>query len=255
MKKLRNSVIAKCVAWLLCIPSIMGTVMLGICLVVGVCDGLWDQTREEAVKDAYEVANAAYSREAFWNRGNSAYTERLRTHGFKYGIVRSDSIAEVDFHDRLSYLETNMTEEELAELDFDQLFLYLFIAKSDGSSTGMPMRYYGNYMDVSELDITSSELSSEDSAWSYLYADRICYDVTKGIVYYRAEGNYYPAQNVSLCYDGGAGKTVYNYTYDFNQMGYKLSYKSPADGTIWAEEYADAEVPVEARAGEAAAWE
>ena len=240
VKRLRYSIIAKFMAWLLCIVSVMGTAVLGICLVYGVCDGLWEMTREEALRDAYRYANMNYSVRAFGNRGNSSYAESLRREFFKYGIIKSNGLEGVDFHDKLTYLDTNMTEQELAAINPDELFLYLFVETANGSRSSEVMEYYGNYDDITVLTVESNNLI-EDSGWSYLYADRICYDVTKGIVYYRAEGNYYPVQNVSLCYDGSAGKTVYNYNYDFNQMGYRLSYKSPADGTIWEEESADAE--------------
>ncbi|MDE7204099.1 MAG: HAMP domain-containing histidine kinase [Lachnospiraceae bacterium] len=223
--KLRNSVIAKITAWMFCIASIMGTVVLGICLAYGICDGLLEQTREEALKSIYRYANMTYSREAFWNRGNSIYAESLREEYFKYGIIKSDSLAEVDFHDRLSYLDTNMTDEELANIISDQLFIYLLVEKGNGSLAGIPMEYYGDYGDMASLAVESDALI-KDSEWTYLYADRICYDVAKGIVYYRAEGNYYPVQNVSLCYDGSEGKKVYNYNYDFNNRGYMLNYQS-----------------------------
>ncbi|MDE7418341.1 MAG: HAMP domain-containing histidine kinase [Lachnospiraceae bacterium] len=223
--KLRNSVIAKITAWMICIASIMGTVVLGICLAYGIFDGLLEQTREEALKSIYKYANMDYSREAFWNHGNSTYAENLRREYFKYGIIKSDSLAEVDFHDRLSYLDTNMTDEELANIVSDQLFLYLLVEKANGSLTGMSMEYYGDYEDMASLAVESDALI-KDSEWTYLYADRICYDVAKGIVYYRAEGNYYPVQNVSLCYDGSEGKKVYNYNYDFNNQGYMLNYQS-----------------------------
>jgi len=225
VKKLRCSVMAKITAWLLCIVSVMGTVVMGICLMVCVREGLWEQTREEALKDAYQFVNRRYSVDAFGNRGNSAYAERMREEFFKYGIIKSNGLEGVDFHDRLSYLDTNMTEQELADLNPDDLFLYLFVETADGSRSGEPMEYYGNYEDIASLAVESGSLI-RDSGWSYLYADRICYDVAEGILYYRAEGNYYPVQNVSLSYNGSQGMTVYNYNYDFNHNGYRLNYRS-----------------------------
>ncbi len=225
MKRLRYSIVAKLTAWLLCIVSVMGTAVLGICLVAGVYAGLWEQTREETLKDAYRYANMRYSVGAFDNRGNSAYAEKLRREFFKYGIIRSNGLEGVDFHDKLTYTDTNMTEQELAGLNPDELFLYLFVETSNGYSTREVLDYYGNYEDIASLSVESSNLI-ESSGWSYLYADRICYDVAEGILYYRAEGNYYPVQNVSLCYDGSQGRMVYNYNYDFNHNRYKLNYRS-----------------------------
>lgn len=225
VKKLRNSVMAKIMAWLLCVASIMGTVVLGICLILGIGYDLLGQTREDTLKEIYRDANITYSINAFQNRGNSAYAEKLREEYFKYGIIRSDSLEGVDFHDRLSYLDTNMTDQELACIEPNQLFLYLLVERADGSQSGEVMEYYGDFEDIASLTVKSNNLI-QDSGWSYLYADRICYDVAKGIIYYRADGNYYPVQNVSLRYDGSEGEMVYNYIYDYNNEGYKLNYQS-----------------------------
>lgn len=239
MKKLRSSVMAKIAAWLLCIISVMGTLVLGLFLMFGLCEDMFELTREEALERQYKYANMAYSREAIWNRGSSNYARQLREDGFKYGIVERDSLEGVDFHDSSAYLDTNMTDKELLELDPDRLFLYLYLLGSDGTSRGIPMEYYGDYEDAARLDAISDDLVSSDLGWSYLYADRICFDTAEGIVYYRAEGHYYPVQTISLCHDGRDGRMVYTYSYDFQDQGYRLSGKAPARGSIWAEEAAD----------------
>lgn len=236
VKKLRYSIVAKCLAWLLCIVSAMGTGVLGLCLAGGVSGGMWEMTREEALENSYRYANMNYSVMAFGNRGSSAHAEELREEFFKYGIIKSNGLEGVDLHDKMSYLDTNMTEQELADLNLDELFLYLFVETVNGSRVSEVMEYYGDYEDIASLAVESSKLI-EDSGWSYLYADRICYDVAEGVLYYRAEGNYYPVQNVSLCYDGSQGAMVYNYNYDFDTRGYKLNFES-FDTAIF-DEYTD----------------
>ena len=225
MKKLRNSVTAKITAWLFCIISIMGIVTLGFGLIYGICEGLFELTRDEALQKVYRNANITYSINAFRNRGNNAYAEKLRQEYFKYGIIKADSLEGVNFHDRLSYLDTNMTDQELVDIDSNQLFLYLCVKRANGSLSGEVIEYYGDYEDIASLAVDSDRLI-EDLTWTYLYADGICYDEAKGIVYYRAEGSYYPVQNVSLCYDGSEGRTVYNYIYDFENKGYQLNDQS-----------------------------
>lgn len=236
VKKFRYSIVAKCLAWLLCIVSAMRTGVLGLCLAGGVSGGMWEMTREEALENSYRYANMNYSVMAFGNRGSSAHAEELREEFFKYGIIKSNGLEGVDLHDKMSYLDTNMTEQELADLNLDELFLYLFVETVNGSRVSEVMEYYGDYEDIASLAVESSKLI-EDSGWSYLYADRICYDVAEGVLYYRAEGNYYPVQNVSLCYDGSQGAMVYNYNYDFDTRGYKLNFES-FDTAIF-DEYTD----------------
>ena len=43
VKKLRYSIVAKCLAWLLCIVSAVGTGVLGLCLACGVYGGMWER--------------------------------------------------------------------------------------------------------------------------------------------------------------------------------------------------------------------
>ena len=57
-----------------------------------------------------------------------------------------------------------------------------------------------------------------------LYADRICYDVTGGIFYYRAENKYYPVQNVRIAVkvqeEDGYYENYYPFTFDNDKNVY-----------------------------------
>lgn len=238
VKKLRESLIAKIIAWVLCVASVLGAAALGICLFAGVSENWFGKTRSEALKNAYEHVNAIYSRQTFDEIGNNFWGRAMRENYFQYGVVKSDSLSGVNLRDSRSYLDTNMTDEELANLDLDSLFLYQMSQDENGSRDGFRMGYYGNYEDLSELDITAGDLYS-DSGWSYHYADMICYDAAEGILYYRADGNFYPVQNVSLCYSNSEEATIYSYQYDFTQTKYRLVGKSAADGVEWTDAYTD----------------
>lgn len=244
MKKLRESLIAKMAAWIICTAAALGSAVLGLCILLGISDDMFHKTRDDMLKRAYENANMEYSEQVVYNMGSRDLGQALRDNCFKYGIIKSDSLKGVNFHDRLSYLETNMTEEELKNMDVDKLFLYQLV-HNEQNSMGTWQGYYGSYEDISALDVSGSNLIDEFSTeWTSLYADRICYDVTKGILYYRAEGNYYPVQNVSLRYNGSEGQTIYDYSYDFGSKAYRLNYKSSGEGTVWTDEIA--EIPEEA---------
>ena len=229
---------AKFAAWVMCIVSAMGCAVLGVCVIVQMMEG---STRSEMLKNAYESVNADYSIDVInhldFNQNN--YGEYLRNQYFKCGIINSDSLKDINFHSRNSYLETNLTDSELENLDPDQLYLCRVFRDYDGYRHNMIMGYYGDYNDIAVLD--GRELDSHYSTWEYLYADRICFDTVKGIFYYRAEGSYYPVQNVSLCYDGTEGKMIYNYQYDFGKRGYRLNERRQGDGTARADKFASAE--------------
>ncbi len=227
MDRLKQSVIAKIIAWILCVTSVLGAVALGALTMIGIGENLFDKTYDEAMHRIYETVNIDYSIKAFRNRENSTYAKMLAENYFQYGIIKSNSLEDINFNDKLSYVETNISDEELKNLDPKKLFLYQIKNNHDGTMIeGFSVGYYGDYDNISATDAENSDSSEYSSEWTYLYADGICYDITKGIVYYRAEGNYYPVQNISLNFNG----IVYNYNYDFEKEAYKLNYTRPYEG-------------------------
>lgn len=232
VKKLRESLLAKFIARILCVVSVMGCALLGFCFLIGVSENLADKTRYEVLQSVYENINVRYSMEAVdsFCFGNSRHKEYLRENYFKYGILKSDNLRNVDFHKLNSYQETNMTGDELAALEPEQLYLCKIIKDTEGGLYDTEIGYYGNNMD--------SDAGHDDSVvqLTYHYADRICYDLAKGIIYYRAEGNYYPVQNVFLYYEAQDKQMVYNYVYDFTNKVYQLMDKKAVKDIPWREE-------------------
>lgn len=232
MKRLKESVMAKIIAWILCVVSVIGSVVLGIFVLLGIEEEMFYKTREELLGEAYESVNVYYSQKAVDNRGDSAYAEILRENCFKYGIIKGDSLKDIDFHDIQSYMETNMTEEELKAVDVDKLYL-CGVVTGNGYSDWSGWGYLGENEPIRSGDMEQYmtqyrvEVSKGWSEWTSLYADRICYDEVKGILYYRAENKFYPVQNFSLWYDGRGrdAQVEYNYSYDFDAKGYRLNYK------------------------------
>ncbi len=229
VKKLRKSILAKLSARILCILSVMECVILGLCFGLGVSENLFNLTEPEALKKIYENINIDYSVNALknFNINNSRYKDYLRENYFQYGIIISDNLKEINIQDNKSYQETNMTDDELASMNPEQLYLCQIKKDSDGYIYHMSGGYYNDY---EELD------DNYNKQWVHLYADRICYDVVKGIIYYRAEGYYYPVQSVSLCYGDSGEQTIYNYSYNFSKKKYQLNDKTPMDETPWVEE-------------------
>ena len=232
VKRLRESLLVKLIARILCIVSVIGCALLGFCFWIGVSENLTDKTRYEVLRNVYENINVRYSIEAVNHlySGNSRHEEYLRENYFKYGILKSDNLREIDFHERNSYQETNMTDDELAALEPEQLYLCKIIKGAEGNLYNIEMGYYSNDMDSDVVDDDST------ARLTYYYADRICYDLAKGILYYRAEGNYYPVQNVSLYYEAQDKQMVYNYVYDFTNKVYQLIDKNAIENIPWVEE-------------------
>lgn len=160
MKRLRESVIAKLTAWVLCIVSVMGSVVLGILVIIGVNEDLFYKTRDEVLKNVYESVNAQFALQAVKSIGNSLESQKLRDQGFQYGIIKSDSLKGVNFHDKLSYLETNMTEEELKSVDVNQFYINQIVRNDKHSYMTSWWGYYGDYDDISALDASGSNYNT-----------------------------------------------------------------------------------------------
>ena len=71
MDRLKQSVIAKIIAWILCVTSVLGAVALGALTMIGIGENLFDKTYDEAMHRIYETVNIDYSIKAFRNRENS----------------------------------------------------------------------------------------------------------------------------------------------------------------------------------------
>ncbi len=63
VKKIRGSLLAKLIARILFIISVISCVLLGICFLIGMSENLTDKSRHEVLKSVYENINARYSME------------------------------------------------------------------------------------------------------------------------------------------------------------------------------------------------
>ena len=154
----------------------------------------------------------------------------LTAEGFRYGIFQTENIAKEDFHDKSLYIDTNMTEEELQNMDKANLYLYELCEYANGGSKGSFYGCVSDWEDLSVLEKITGHLEEQNEiVWNSQYADAVCYDTTKGIFYYRSEEYYYPVEIVSLYYTDRIGITKeYNYIYDYGTEKYVFNY-SDAD--------------------------
>lgn len=230
MNKIRGSFIAKLIAWIICIGCPLGVAAFGYLTVAGAAEGYYNMTREEVLEEAYRNANAAYSAEAYQNMKDHRNQKTLTAEGFRYGIFQTGDIAKEDFRDKSLYIDTNMTEEELQNMDKANLYLYELCEYANGGSKGSFYGRVSDWEDLSVLEKITGHLEEQNGiVWNSQYADAVCYDTTKGIFYYRSEEYYYPVQIVSLYYTDSIGITKeYNYIYDYGNGKYLFNY-SDAD--------------------------
>ena len=245
MNKIRGSFFIKFIAWIICVSCAVTGAAAGIIAIWGDNQGYFDMSREKQLENAYSNANALYSLDAYNNMQLQQKTNQLAQEGFFYGIFQTEDIAKVDFKDSGTYLDTNISKEQLQNIDTDKLYLYLVIEMPDGSKEGHTYDFAGSWSDLSSLQKTVSELKkSKNIEWIGQYADAICYERRNGIFYYRSNGYYYPAQNVSLYYDAsetGGDYSEYNYTYNYEKKKYVFNYCN-ADSEISVITYDDVEI-------------
>ena len=226
MNKIRGSIVAKLIAWILCISCALGTVVFGLLTVVGIEEGYFGMKREEVLEDAYKSINAVYSSEAYQNMKYHRAQRSLAEEGFRFGIFQTENLAKVDFKDKKYYIDTNMTDEDFQNMDINKLYLYQIREYAGGGNEGSFYGCVSDWDNLSDLQSITGHLAEQDqTVWKNQYADAVCFDTTKGIFYYRSDDYYYPVQNVELYYtnDWGIDSTFY-YIYDFEAGKYRLDY-------------------------------
>lgn len=210
MNRIKGSVIAKIIAWMILVTS--GVAFVGSCIAVYLLNdyGAYEKTKEEIIEREFSDISDRYSAIALSNRDglkdeNKQYFSKR---AFRYGIIEADSLDDVNLNAPSAYLDRNFT----GNVEKEDLHIFSF-ALSDDSNIEYSEKLFGGY------GIFGNGNDSQS-----LYADRICYDVTGGIFYYHAENKYYPVQNVSIAVkvqeEDGYYEDYYPFTFDNNKNVY-----------------------------------
>lgn len=228
MNKIRGSVIAKMIAWILCIGSALGTAAFGFLTLAGIGSGYYNMTREEMLAEEFRNINAWYSLDAYQNMKNHRNQKNLTQEGFRYGIFQTDDLAKVDFGDKTLYMDTNMTDDDLKSLDKNKVFLYQIRQFVTGGQDGQAYGYVEDWENLSDLQSITSDFGEQgDFVWRSQYADAVCFDTEKGIFYYLSEDKYYPVREVTMYYENNFGfLNEYYYSYDDEAGKYRLNYSN-----------------------------
>ena len=186
MNRIKGSVIAKAIAWLLLMVS--AVVCIGSFIVMMAMEdyGVFGQKKEKTIEEEWSYISENYAVRAVdhYRNGLVENNEKYFTKdkAFYYGIIEAESLNDMDLNDENSYSERNCT----GHINQKEMQVSTF-RLGDGAQVWY---YDGIFGESGYFEEGYSEKT--------LYADRICYDTTGGIFYYRAEGKYYPIQNVDL---------------------------------------------------------
>ncbi len=207
MNRIKGSVIAKAIAWLLLMVS--AVVCIGSFLVMIAMEdyGVFRQKKEKTIEEEWSYISENYAVRAVdhYRNGLVENNEKYFTKdkAFYYGIIEAESLNDINLNDENSYSERNFT----GHINQEEMQVSTF-RLADGAQVWY---YDGIFGESGYFEEGYSEKT--------LYADRICYDTTGGIFYYRAEGKYYPIQNVSIRIKMQVDDTRYKtdyYTFEYN---------------------------------------
>lgn len=206
IEKLKGYISIKFAAWVaitLCGIIFAGSVVAILCFIDM---GVYEKTEEEMRQNWFEAASDRYSIQALaqltQNVDRDKRIEAFSDTEFRYGIIKADSLEDIDLNDPKVYVERNFTQEvELADLYTVQMPI------SDDTTLVCARTIFDNY-----------RIYEEGTAPEYvgLPVDDVVYDTAGGIFYYICNGKYYPVQNVViiLADNEGSGGTVLHLEYD-----------------------------------------
>lgn len=217
MNRMKGSVIAKIIAWLILVVSAVVCVGSGIAMIVMEDYGVFRQTKEETLEDELADVSYNYAVRALDNYRNGFYESNEKyfdeDRAFCYGIIAAEGLDGIDLNNDNSYLMRNFSKR----VNQEELQISLFDLSQDSE-----VWYYDDIFG-------ESGYFRDDNFEKTLYADRICYDVAEGIFYYRAGEKYYPVQNVDLIIireleDGTYEMQDFDFAFDNTTGKYKNLY-------------------------------
>lgn len=216
MSKIRTSLVAKMLAWILIAISGMGFIGSGLTVIFMADADFYGKPFSEIREEQYARYSDRYSAMAldnFLNRDDGI--EYFANKNFRYGIVQADTYAafeRLDLSKQEVYEKTNFTEEDWAAVELGNLHVF----------------------ECSIGDNTYFDMSSPESLWGYCWirntgmnwnvyeVERYVYEYGQGIFYCKTAERYYPIPNVllHLYSDGNVSYCPVYLTYDSEKGGY-----------------------------------
>lgn len=214
--KIRTSIIAKGLAWILIAISGMGLVGSGFLAIGMEQSGFYSSTYEEVRDERFETFHDRYSARVLDYLGekennNQAY---FADKNFKYGVIEADfwsDIEKLNLNDRENYVESNFDFEETLLLE-DMHVFQCTINENTYFSYKNPESLWGHYW-----------ISNTSDNWNRYELNGFEYDVDKGIIFAKAGDRYYPIPEIlmHIC-DNNGNTTEQGFTFDSQKLGYKL---------------------------------
>ena len=176
-------------------------------------EDVYQNSKDETRRQWFEHVSFEYGLSAIDDLRQGRTENLEKSKYFKYGIIKADSLEEIDLNDEKSYAVRNFSDKISPD--------YVYTASVELSDEDQIVYTNGNFLTGGGVELM---YSGEDS-WVSVYADRICYDEAKGIFVYLAGNEYYPVQKVETDI-GRYGSAAF--TYDTEKKMYVFEH---TDGT------------------------
>ena len=227
MKKLKSSVIAKIIAWILLACSAIGVVLTVTAAVYFEDNAYYNITLDQAKKNTFEGLCNRYSAMAVGQMDQEGVNETyFADKNFKYGIIKAKNKKELnslDLNKEKTYLERNFTEEVKLE---DLNIFECYINDDTYFSSWKPDSLFGSYY-----------ISHSNPEWTGYGILEYVYEKNSGIFYYHCEnGKYYPVQNILFTTTENDGTNVaWEAIYEFDKEALAYRLVSMKEGEALAE--------------------
>ncbi len=209
--KWKGSFAAKAAAWILLTISAVCFVASMTAIAWMMEEHIYESSREETREKLFSEITSRYSLIAAYHYchggEDDGFQKTLEDSDFQYGIIEASSLEGLDVSDEKIYAVNNFSRKVAKE--------ELQICPVDLSPDDSLHYREGLLFGYAYLR------PNHDSTQSY-YVDKICYDTSSGILYYKTlENVLYPVQKVSLYDESGSVSYEFLYQFDFAKKQYQ----------------------------------
>lgn len=214
--KIRTSILAKGLAWILIAISGMGLVGSGLLAIGMEQSGFYDRTYQEIREERFETFHDRYSARVLNYLGaeKDSNQEYFADKNFNYGVIEADFVEDIErlnLNDRENYVETNFDFEETLLLE-DMHVFQCTINENTYFSYDNPDSLWGYYW-----------ISNTSDNWYTYEIDGFVYDVERGIIFVLANEQYFPVPRLVMhIYDNDGNITDQGFAFDSERCEYRL---------------------------------
>lgn len=214
--KIRTSILAKGLAWILIAISGMGLVGSGLLAIGMEQSEFYDRTYEEIREERFETFHDRYSARVLNYLGaeKDGNQEYFADKNFNYGVIEADffeDIQNLNLNDRENYVETNFDFEETLLLE-DMHVFQCTINENTYFSYNNPDSLWGHYW-----------ISNTSDGWNCYEIQGFEYDIDKGFIFAKANDQYYAIPKLVMSiYDNNGNVTEQGFVFDSKKCGYIL---------------------------------